>query len=186
MKALVYKSTGSWYSVKLSDISKMSDNFTLLNARIKGLFKIDEITSTNPVAVGDEVEIEMDNEDGNTAMITAIFPRRNYINRQSPHKKHQQHIVAANIDQSVLVATMKDPRTSQGFIDRFLVACEMYHVPATIVFNKADLFRKKDEEKFMGMKEMYEAVGYRVIRMSVMEKQGIEELKELLKNKTSL
>lgn len=181
MKALVYKSTGSWYIVKVSDISKKSDTY---NARIKGVFKIDDITSTNPVAVGDEVEIEIEGD--NTAVITGIFPRRNYINRQSPHKKHQQHIIAANVDQSILIATLKEPRTSQGFIDRFLVGCEMYHVPAVIIFNKVDLHRKKEEEKFEGMKEMYEAVGYRVIRSSVKENEGIKEMKELLKNKVSL
>ena len=141
MRGIVYKSTGSWYSVK-----NQAGGF--LNARIKGIFKIDEITSTNPVAVGDEVEIELENEIENTAVIVDIFPRRNYVNRQSPRQKHQHHIIAANLDQSVLFATLKEPRTSQGFIDRFLVACEMYHVPAAIVFNKADLHRKKEDEKF--------------------------------------
>src|SRR5690606_23821331 len=132
MKALVYKSTGSWYTVK-------DDAGNWHNARIKGVFKIDSITSTNPVAVGDEVDIEIEDEGENTAMITAIHPRRNYINRQSPRFKHQHHIVASNLDQSLLVATIKEPRTSQGFIDRFLVASEMFHVKALIVVNKADL-----------------------------------------------
>jgi len=107
------------------------------NARIKGKFKIDDITSTNPLAVGDVVDIEM--ESSEEAIITTIYERRNYINRQSPHHKNQHHIIASNIDQSLLIATLKDPKTSQGFIDRFLVTSEAYHIPAIIVFNKSDL-----------------------------------------------
>jgi ribosome biogenesis GTPase len=179
MKALVYKSTGSWYIVK-------DHTGKTYNARIKGIFKIDEITSTNPIAVGDEVEMELENEIENTATITEILPRRNYVNRQSPRHKHQQHIVAANLDQSVLFATLKEPRTSQGFIDRFLVACEMYHVPAVIVFNKADLYKKKEEQKFSEWKQMYEEIGYKTFLVSVEKETGIEEVKELLKNKISL
>jgi Predicted GTPases len=115
----------------------------MLNARMKGVFKIDDITSTNPIAVGDEVEVEEENETENTAIITEIYPRRNYINRQSPSHKKQHHIVAANIDQSIIIATLKEPRTSQGFIDRFLVTCEAYHVPGMVVFNKADLYKRR-------------------------------------------
>ncbi len=179
MKALVYKSTGSWYTVKDS-------SGKWRNARIKGVFKIDDITSTNPVSVGDEVEIETESETENTAIITGILPRRNYINRQSPRLKHQHHIVAANIDQSALIATLKDPRTSQGFIDRFLVASEMYHVPAVIVFNKADLYRKKEMQQFEELKAMYEAVGYPVLLVSVQQNQGLEEVRSLLQHKTTL
>lgn len=183
MKGLVYKSTGSWYVVKASGGSEHPNAYS---ARMKGVFKIDEITSTNPVVVGDEVEIEVENEIQNTAVITKIHDRRNYINRQSPRVKHQQHIIAANIDQSLLIATMKEPRTSQGFIDRFLVASEMYHVPSVIVFNKSDLYGKKEIQKFDEWKGMYESVGYKVILMSVKERSGVEEMKELLKNKISL
>lgn len=156
------------------------------NARIKGVFKIDDITSTNPIAVGDEVEIEIEDENETTAVITSILPRRNYINRQSPRVKYQQHIIAANLDQSLLVATLRDPRTSQGFIDRFLVVCEMYHVPAIIVFNKTDLFKKKDPEKFAAISEIYQAIGYQVYPISVQENKGVEELKEILKDKITL
>src|SRR3989337_4340914 len=141
MRGIVYKSTGSWYIIK-------DEDGKTFNARIKGIFKIDGITSTNPLAVGDEVEMEMENEIENTATITEIHERRNYITRQSPaHKKHH-HIVAANIDQSLLFATLKDPKTSQGFIDRFLVTSEAYHVPAIVLFNKADIYRKKETDKF--------------------------------------
>jgi len=178
-KALVYKSTGSWYTVK-------NQAGKTINARIKGIFKIDEITSTNPIAVGDEVEIEIEDEIENTAIITEILPRRNYVNRQSPRHKHQHHIIAANIDQSALMATLKEPKTSQGFIDRFLVACEMYHVPAAIVFNKADLYRKKEEEKYEEWKQMYESIGYKTFLLSVEKQTGIEEVKDFLKNKITL
>ena len=150
MKALVYKSTGSWYVTKTTD----GDVF---NARIKGIFKMDEaITSTNPVSVGDEVEMELENELENTATITEIYERRNYINRQSPSHKMHHHIVAANLDQSLLFATLKEPRTSQGFIDRFLVTSEAYHVPAIIVFNKTDVYRKKELEKLADWTNIYE------------------------------
>ncbi len=179
MKALVYRSTGSWYTVKDED-----GNFH--NARIKGVFKIDNITSTNPLAVGDEVEIDVENEAETTATITAIHPRRNYINRQSPRVKHQQHIIAANLDQSLLIATLKDPRTSQGFIDRFLVVCEMYHVPAIIIFNKTDIYRDKEFRKLESLRTMYRSLGYPVYATSVETKEGLTELADLLQNKITL
>jgi ribosome biogenesis GTPase len=179
MKGLVYKSTGSWYTVK-------DETGCFRNARIKGVFKIDEITSTNPLSVGDEVDMELEDEVENSAVITKIYERRNYINRQSPRVKHQHHIIAANVDQSALLATLREPRTSQGFIDRFLVASEMYHVPATIVFNKIDLYRKKERQQFEEWKEMYENIGYKVKGISVKENTGLDEMKELLKNKITL
>jgi ribosome biogenesis GTPase len=175
----VYRSTGSWYSVK-------DESGKFWNARIKGVMKLDNLTSTNPVAVGDVVDIEPENEGENSAMITTIRDRRNYINRQSPRLKHQQHIVAANIDQSLLIATIKEPRTSQGFIDRFLVACEMYHVPAIIVFNKFDLYKKKELETYAEWKDIYETIGYTVLPMSVKDGTGVEEIKALLRDKISL
>lgn len=179
MKAVVYKSTGSWYVVK--------DEYGVFhNARMKGIFKIDEITSTNPVAVGDEVDIEPENEAEATAMITAIGDRRNYINRQSPRVKHQHHIIAANIDQSMLIATLKEPKTSQGFIDRFLIASEMYHVPSIIVFNKADIYRDKEVEKYHEWKQMYEKIGYKVILASLQLNTGLDEINIVLKNRVTL
>jgi ribosome biogenesis GTPase / thiamine phosphate phosphatase len=179
MKAIVYRSTGSWYNIKTEAGNSMS-------ARIKGIFKIDDITSTNPLAVGDEVEIDVESETANTAIITEIHPRRNYINRQSPaHKKHH-HIVAANIDQSLLFATLKDPKTSQGFIDRFLVTSEAYHVPAIVVFNKADLYKNKELEKYATLKEVYNDIGYKTVLMSIKTGEGVEEVRELLKGKTTL
>ena len=179
MNALVYKSTGSWYVVKTTDGKTY-------NARIKGIFKIDGITSTNPIAVGDEVEMVIENEVEDTGTITKIFPRKNYVARTSPSNKNKHHIIASNLDQALLFATLKDPKTSTGFIDRFLVACEMYHLPAIIVFNKSDVYRKKELEKFKEIKDTYEKIGYTVMLASVQHNQGIEEIKELLKNKTTL
>lgn len=156
------------------------------NARLKGLFKLDDITSTNPLAVGDDVGLEPEPGGDHTATITAIHDRRNHINRQSPSHRLQQHIVAANIDQSLLVVTLKEPRTSQGFIDRWLLTCEAYHVPAVLLFNKADIYRAKEEEKFAAWREMYSAIGYRLIRMSVKTGEGLDATRELLQGKISL
>lgn len=179
MEGVVYKSTGSWYYVK-----DQSGKFW--NARMKGVFKLDEITSTNPIAVGDRVDFDMENEGEQSVMITRIHDRRNYINRQSPKIKSQQHIVSANIDQSLMIATIRDPRTSQGFIDRFLVACEMYHVPAIILFNKMDLYKEKDLAKFEELKSVYQKIGYTVAGISLKEQDSIEEIKKLLVDKTTL
>lgn len=180
MKGLVYKSTGSWYLVK-------DGNGKQYNARVKGKFKIDsDITSTNPVTVGDEIEIEIEEGAEGTAIITEIFDRRNYINRQSPSNRHHHHIIAANVDQVLLVCTLKEPRTSQGFIDRFLVAAEAYHVPAILLFNKSDIYKKKEIEKFEEWKEMYEAIGYKVILASIEKKEGLDDVMQLIKDKTTL
>jgi len=179
MKATIYKSTGSWYVTKTTEGK-------IFNARMKGIFKLDGITSTNPIAVGDKVTMEMENELEGSVTITEIAPRKNYINRQSPHNKHQHHIVAANLDQSILFATLKDPKTSQGFIDRFLVTCEAYHVPAIIIFNKADLYRKKEMERFELLESIYQRVGYKVILMSIAARTGTEEVRSLLAGKVTL
>jgi ribosome biogenesis GTPase / thiamine phosphate phosphatase len=179
MKAVVYKSTGSWYIVK-----DAAGKFH--NARMKGVMKIDDITSTNPVAVGDIVEMEQEDNSEASAVISEIKERNNYINRQSPRHKYQHHIVAANLDQAMLVATIKEPRTSQGFIDRFLVASEMYHVKPLIVFNKSDLYKKKELDKYEQWKGVYEAVGYKVLLVSAEKKEGINDIMELLKDKTTL
>lgn len=179
IKAVVYKSTGSWYITKTEDGK-------LFNARIKGVMKIEGITSTNPVAVGDQVVLELESDADQTAMITEILPRKNYITRQAPSHKMHHHIVGANLDQSLMFATLKDPRTSLGFIDRFLVTCEAYHVPAIIVFNKTDLYRKKELDKFGELKEVYNDIGYKVFGISVEKQIGLEEVKAELKDKTTL
>ena len=178
MKARIYKSTGSWYSVKL-------ENGQFSQARIKGVIKLDAITSTNPIAVGDWVDCAME-EDAEQAVMIHIIERDNYVARQSPHNKRQQHIIASNMDQSILLATLKSPKTSQGFIDRFLVSCEAFHIPAIIVFNKADIYGPEELERYAELEEMYQAVGYKVLLISIEQKIGLEPLDALLKNKTTL
>ncbi len=178
MQATVYRSTGSWYILKNKDGE-------FVNARLKGKLKIEGITSTNPIAVGDFVEIDEEVVEGNL-VISKIHERRNYINRVSPHNKNLHHIVAANLDQSLLFATLKDPKTSFGFIDRFLITSEAYRVPAIIVFNKADLYKEKEQEKFELAKKNYEAIGYKIMLMSIEKNIGTAEVKELLKNKITL
>ena len=178
-QGIVYKSTGSWYVVK-------DATGKVWNARIKGVMKLDGITSTNPIAVGDVVDFEVENDNENSVVINKILDRRNYINRQSPRHRFQHHIVASNLDQTVLLATLKDPKTSQGFIDRFLVASEMYHIPAIIIFNKADVYRKKEMAQYEVLKEMYERIDYRVLLISIKNNTGFEEVEDLLKNKVTL
>lgn len=179
MKGIVYKSTGSWYILK-------GDDNRFHQARLKGKFKIDDITSTNPIAVGDLVEFELENEEGGNVIITELYPRRNYVNRISPANKRMHHIIASNIDQSALIATIKDPKTSMGFIDRFLVTCEAFHIPAIVLFNKADIYREKELNIFQERKEIYERIGYRVLLTSVSSGEGIAELKKELENRSTL
>lgn len=179
MKALIYKSTGSWYVAKTAEGK-------VYNTRIKGIFKIDGINSTNPIAVGDEVDIDLEDGAENTAIITHIHERHNYMVRASPHHKKHHHIIASNLDAVLLFATLKDPRTSQGFIDRFLVSAEAYHIPAVVVFNKKDIYRKKELEKFAELKDTYQSIGYTIQLASMETGEGAEEVKALLKDKTTL
>lgn len=178
MRAVVYKSTGSRYVVKTSEGIFQS-------VRLKGKFKIDAITSTNPIAVGDVVEIANE-DDFESTIITDIFERRNYINRVSPHNKNQHHIVASNLDQSLLFATIKDPKTSLGFIDRFLITSEAYQVPAIIVFNKVDVLKERDVIYLDYVKSIYEQIGYRILTISLKDKIGINNLADILQNKVTL
>ncbi len=178
-QGVIYRSTGSWYILKDSAGK-------LWNARMKGVFKIEGHTSTNPIAVGDIVDFDTENEAESGATITKIHDRKNYINRQSPRVKYQHHIVAANVDQSIVVATITEPRTSQGFIDRFLVACEMFHVPAIIIFNKHDVYRQKELAILELFNSIYENIGYTVLTMSIKERMGMEDVTALLQNKISL
>ena len=180
MQGTVYKSTGSWYVVKTADGGQYQ-------ARIKGVFKIDEdITSTNPIAVGDTVEIMTEEAEGGAAVITNIGARRNYIVRSSPHKRVHKHIVAANLDQAMLICTIKEPRTSLGFIDRFLVTAAAYHIPAILVFNKKDILKEKDREKFLEVADIYADIGYPVLLVSAAKEEGIAEIRELLHGKVTL
>ncbi|GIV34855.1 MAG: putative ribosome biogenesis GTPase RsgA [Chitinophagales bacterium] len=178
MKGRVIKSTGSWYLVRLED-------GTLLNCRIKGKFRLEDEKLTNPVAVGDEVWTEREPSDG-TAMITELLPRRNYISRQSPRHKQARHIIAANIDQAFLIATIAYPRTSTGFIDRFLLTTEAYHIPAHILFNKLDLIEGNTLRKLEAIEHIYRSIGYPVHRLSALNQQHLEKLVDLMTGKTTL
>ncbi|MFM7356951.1 MAG: ribosome small subunit-dependent GTPase A [Sediminibacterium sp.] len=179
MKARIYKSTGSWYLAKGADGQ-------FYQARARGVFKVDGITSTNPIAVGDEVEIVLEVGEEGSAVITEIADRKNYVARVSPHNKHQHHIIASNLDQSILLATLISPKTSQGFIDRFLVSSASFHLPAILVFNKSDLYRKKEMTLYERYREIYEAAGYTVHLISVEKRNGLEPVKSLLAQRTTL
>mgnify|MGYP003433502334 FL=1 len=178
MQALVYKSTGNWYQLK-------NEQGRVLSARMAGKLKTEGITSSNPIAVGDNVTIN-DEAGEENLVITSVLPRKNYINRVSPHNKNQHIIIAANLDKAVLFATLKDPKTSLGFIDRFLVSAEAYHIPVVIVFNKSDLYKEKEKTNFEKIKTIYETAGYTVMAMSIKENKGIAKIKEILKKKTTL
>ncbi len=175
----VYKSTGSWYIVKTIDGK-------CWNTRIKGIFKIDGITSTNPIAVGDEVLIEPYPKEEGVAIITAINNRKNYIARTSPHQNKQQHIVASNIDQALLICTLKEPKTSQGFIDRFLVTTEAYHIPTILLFNKIDIYTDKENNLLESLRSIYAAIGYTVLYASIKTKENLDTVQKILENKTTL
>lgn len=149
--------------------------------------KIDEqITSTNPVAVGDQVILEPEDTAEQTAVIVEILPRANYIIRSSPHHRYRKHIVAANLDQAVLIVTLREPRTSQGFVDRFLVTAAAYHVPALLVINKSDLHRPKEQQQFERWQAMYGAMAYPVLLVSALQGGGLEQVREVLAGRCSL
>lgn len=180
IKATVFKSTGSWYTAKTPD-------GTLWQCRIAGKMKIDEeITSTNPVAVGDEVIIAAEGGSPANAVITAVVDRKNYIIRTSPHRRYQRHIVAANLDQALLIATLREPRTSRGFIDRFLVTAAAYHIPAVLVFNKKDLYGEKDMAQYEDWAAVYRHIGYPVLLVSALLGEGIGDIAAMLRGKTTL
>lgn len=178
MQGIVLQSTGSWYKVLLADREE-------LECRIKGKFRQDDIGSTNPVAVGDIVDVE--HEEGlKTGIITEILPRNNYIIRQSPRKKWQKHIIAANIDQALLMVTFSEPRTSFGFIDRFLITAEMYEIPTVLLFNKFDTYTDKDLDLCAEAMETYVPLGYPCHTVSAVTGYGIDEITSLMKDKKSL
>lgn len=177
MKGLVIKNTGSWYTVK-------TDDGQLIESKIKGNFRLKGIRSTNPVAVGDHVEI-ITNQEG-TAFISAIGDRRNYIIRKSPNLSKQSHILAANVDQALLVVTVNYPQTSTTFIDRFLASAEAYSVPVILVFNKHDLLSEEELHYEKMMCTLYETVGYKCVEISAETGEGVEQLFPILKDKISL
>lgn len=180
MKGLVVRSTGSWYDI-------IGEDDIRYQGRLRGIFKNSDLKVTNPIAVGDYVIFEYQQQAEEKVTITDIVPRDNYIIRKSTHKTAHDHIIAANIDQAVLIVTVDFPRTSIGFIDRFLVSAESYRIPVTIVINKVDLLSKnKHQEKLEELIEIYEPIGYHCITTSTVTREGIEEFEKLFEGKKTL
>ncbi len=179
MQGIVIKSTGSWYMVRKEDGS-------IVSCRIKGKFRLSGIKHTNPITVGDVVEFDLEPSNQN-GVIHKIQERKNYIIRKANNLSKQTHIIAANIDQAMLMVTLAFPKTSLGFIDRFLMTAEAYHIPATIVFNKVDLFSNEMEDLLDDTIALYQNnIGYPCIKTSVKNNIGLDEVKEFLKDKTTL
>lgn len=178
LQGRVIKSTGSWYEVELADGQVMT-------CRIVGKFRLEGMRITNPVAVGDLVRVEPEGGEGQ-GMIKEVLPRKNYVVRQSPKGRMDVHLMAANIDQAVVIATMVQPNLKQGFIDRFLLILEPYEIPGIIVFNKCDLYEEGDMNVYEYLRDIYESIGYRVLLTSAVTGEGLEALREVLKDKISL
>lgn len=171
--ATVVRATGSWYDV-------LHDGETV-RCRIRGRLRLKGVRSTNPVVVGDEVACEAD--EGGDYVIADILPRRNYVIRRASNLSKESHIIAANVDQALLMASLRSPETPTEFVDRFLVTCEAYKVPVTILLSKLDL---QDAEAVAEFRAVYEGAGYRVLEVSVREGRGVEEVRELLAGRTTL
>jgi len=183
-KGIVIKSTGSWYTVKTEDGN-------LIESRIKGNLRLKGVRSTNPIAVGDHVELTETKEDNNAfsqlvGLIYKINPRKNYIIRKSPNLSKESHIIAANIDQALLVVTIQFPETTTTFIDRFLVSAEAYRIPCHLIYNKIDLYNEEQTNTMNSLIEIYELAGYQCLKMSAKNETGIEELKLMMTNKTNV
>lgn len=177
MEGLVIKSTGSWYEVKTTDGSVVS-------CRVRGKLKISDLKVTNPVAVGDMVQFDL--EHSGQGIIHAILPKKNYLIRRSTRKTAFGHILASNIDMAVVVATLSFPRTSLGFIDRFLVAAESFRIPSLLIFNKTDMWSEEDWKYAAGLEEIYKSIGVDVLTISAQAGINLEVLKDKLKGKISL
>jgi ribosome biogenesis GTPase len=178
MQGLVIKSTGSWYEVQ-------TDEGRSIKCRIKGKFRTLDFKTTNPVAVGDRVTIEPE-PDQDTGLITDLEPRKNYIIRKSVNLSKQAQIIAANLDQAFLIVTLASPRTSLGFIDRFLVTAEAYDIPAKLIFNKLDLFSAEGLDILEDYQSIYEQAGYPCYSVSALKATNLDQIKELLKDKVTL
>ena len=174
MKGQVIKSTGSWYLV-------MDDNNVTHKARLRGKFKIANIKVTNPLSVGDFVEFHVEDGEEKTTIITAIFDRHNYVIRKATKLSAQAQIIASNVDQAILIVTVKSPHTSLGFIDRFLVTTESFRIPVTIIFNKIDILKEKDQIKLDHHCALYENIGYKCKQVSIEQNIGLEGIEDELK-----
>lgn len=177
MRGVVIKSTGSWYHVK-------TDEGEIIRSRIKGKFRLEGIRTTNPVAVGDWVEVDIKSDE--ESVITHIFNRKNYIIRKSTNLSKEAHIIAANVDQAVLVVTITHPRTSPVFIDRFLVTTEAYRIPAIILFNKIDLYNEDDSLYSEALISLYKKIGYRCMEVSAHTGYNLDKMRELMRDKVSV
>ncbi len=173
------RSTGSWYDVR-------TEGGPPMQCRLRGKIKLQDLKVTNPIAVGDRVRFEPEPDQHNRGVISEILPRHNYIIRKSVHKSAFGHIIAANIDQAILIVTLAYPRTSLGFIDRFLVTAESFRIPAVLVFNKSDLLDEKAASYQQDMAELYGSLGYPCLLTSTVTGQGMEQFRETLQGKTSL
>ena len=178
MHGLVIRNTGSWYSVR-------ADDGTLWESKVKGNFRLKGIRSTNPVAIGDKVDFTPQ-PDG-SALITSIDERTNYVIRKATNLSKQSHIIAANVDQCFLIVTLKQPETATTFIDRFLASAEAYRIPVVLIFNKIDLLTEEDDQELLeGMMRLYDTIGYQCHAVSAETGEGVETLRELLKDKVTL
>jgi len=173
IQGTVVKSTGNWYQVSAGN--------KIYPSRIIGKFRLGDKLLTNPVAVGDKVLIELES-DGH-GIIKTIFSRSNYIIRQSPRQRHQLHLLAANVDQAIVVVTLVQPNLKQGFIDRFILMTEPQNIPCSVVVNKCDLFGPEEEEQYQALKQLYESIGYPVMNTSATMGTGIDDLKKHLRDK---
>lgn len=176
-RGLVKKNTGSWYYVRTNDGHD-------IQCKLRGTFRLKDIKTTNPIAVGDRVGYEM-NDDG-TGLITKIEDRKNYIIRRSSNLSKQAHIIAANVDLSFLVVTINEPETSTTFIDRFLASAEAYRVPVCLIFNKVDLYDEEDMDYIDSLIKLYDYIGYSCVKVSSVTGEGIGDLKDKIKNKVTL
>ncbi|KQB38222.1 ribosome small subunit-dependent GTPase A [Flavobacterium sp. L1I52] len=180
MTGIVYKSTGSWYTVK-------SESGDFVDCRIKGKFRMKGIKSTNPIAVGDHVDYELEESNNQiTGVINAIHDRKNYIVRKSVNLSKQTHIIASNIDIVFLLVTINNPPTTTSFIDRFLVTAEAYGIEAVLVFNKIDTFDEAALDEQLFLQYTYEKIGYQCLRVSAQERKGLDKLIDLMKGKVSM
>lgn len=179
MKGKILKSAGLWYDILASDGE-------ILKGRLRGKFKINDKKLTNPIAVGDWIEYEIENNGENAASITKVCDRTNYLIRKSAHKSQHAHIIASNIDEIFLIATLVMPETSLGFIDRFLTAAESFRIKVSIIFNKCDLWNEKNKKTFDGLNTLYPSLQYQCFEVSAETGHGMDELKEHIKGKTIL
>jgi ribosome biogenesis GTPase len=177
MTGIITKSTGLWYDVR-------TEGGEIIPCRLRGKFRIDGSKNTNPAVVGDHVTFDLEKD--NTGYIIHIEKRKNYIDRKSTKLSKINHLIAANIDRAFLVVTLKEPRTSLGFIDRFLVACEGFRIPVCIVFNKMDIYSSKEIKKIDELFQLYQSIGYDVIRTSIPKNEGLNVIKQMMHNNVSL